>query len=127
MYAFVCTHVCFHMHEHGMAYMGNQRTILQVSFPLPPCRTQKVNSGHKAWWRASLPTEPFHWPEGYQPLFKHVLCRCSLPFLSWPSTLGSVKALLLDIVPVSTFTLVTCTFRDIVSMSQRPQTPLLCS
>lgn len=49
-------------HEHMPELRGVQRTPVGISSLLLQWGFLRLKSGHQAWWQASLPTEPAHWP-----------------------------------------------------------------
>lgn len=41
---------------------GSEDNWVEVDFFFLSCDSWGLNSGHKAWWQAALPVEPFHRP-----------------------------------------------------------------
>ena len=57
-----CVYMHSHVHacEHRCPYAHAQRETCRSSSLLPPWVTWGLNSGHRAWQRTPLPTEPSH-------------------------------------------------------------------
>lgn len=58
--ACVCTHTHVCVHACAFAYIkcaSMQRPACRSQFSPPPCRSQRLDSDHRAWGQAPLPTE----------------------------------------------------------------------
>lgn len=81
---------CVHMCVYYRARVAVMEQPVGVVSLLPLCGSQKLNSGHQAWWQALLPTEPSHcsqnplelyFPKHYILFYFHYVALTSLELM----------------------------------------------